>query len=143
MGYSITSYIDKNIMSKDYKIEVWFRLICNEISNIPNIPEWLCEAQNYWLDHVDNYVNGCFDPKLDEFLTNSERVSLFIDLCQKVYEFLKSFGGNISKEYLNSIGNYQKPFEVIEDNSADLYITFGNALIRLLKGEQEKQTENA
>jgi len=143
MGYSITSYIDKNIMSKDYKIEVWFRLICKEISNIPSIPEWLCEAQKYWLDHVDNYVNGCFDPKLDEFLTNSERVSLFIDLCQKVYEFLKSFGDNISKEYLNSIGNYQKPFEVIEDNSADLYITYGNALIRLLKGEQEKQTENA
>lgn len=143
MGYSITSYIDKNIMSKDYKMEVWFRLICKEISNIPSIPEWLCEAQNYWLEHVDNYVNGCFDPKLDEFLTNSERVSLFIDLCQKVYEFLKSFGDKIPKEYLNSICNYQKPFEVIKDNSVDLYITYGNALIRLLKGEQEKQTENA
>lgn len=143
MGYSITAYIDKNILSKDYKIEVWFRLICKEISRIPIIPEWLCEAQSYWLEHVENYVNGCFDPKLDEILTDSGRVDTFIDLCQKVYEFLKTFNGNIPKEYLNDIGNYQYPFEIIEDNSAELYITYGKALIRLLKGEQEKQTENA
>lgn len=53
MGYSITCFKDKQIMSKDYKIEIWLRLICKEIESMHNTPEWLCNAQGYWAEHVD------------------------------------------------------------------------------------------
>ncbi len=143
MGYSITCFKYKQIMSKDYKIEIWLRLICKEIESMQNTPEWLCNAQEYWAEHVDNYINGCIDPRLDDFLISDERVNLFIDICQRVNEYLTRFGERIPKEYLNNLCSYQKAFEIMEDNLTGLYLSYGSALMRLLKGEQEKQTEKA
>lgn len=103
----------------------------------------MSEAQRYWSNHVDNYANGCIDPMLDDFLTNSEKLNLFLDICQQIVKKLESFGEKISKEFLNELCSYQKPFDVVEDNLTKHYLSYGVALIKLLNGEQENQTENS
>lgn len=141
MGHSVTLYGDKRIITKDYKIEIWLRNICNQIEAMDKVPKWLEEAQEYWAEHVENYVNGCLDPRFDEILTSEERKELFITLCQKVYRQINSFGDKIPKEYMNKLCGYEKPFEVMEDNKADIYLKYGNALISLLRNEQKDETE--
>lgn len=107
-----------------------------------SIPLWLQRALNYWGEHVDNYGNGCFEPDLDSFLINIEEIDLFIDICEKVFFNLNSFGDKIPKEYINSIGNFEHSYKVLIDNDTEIYLVFGRALINLLKGEQSLETIN-
>lgn len=76
-------------------------------------------------------------------MISDERVNLFIDVCQRVNECLTRFGERIPKDYLNNLCSYQKAFEIMEDNLTSLYLSYGSVLMRLLNGEQEKQTEKA
>lgn len=143
MGYSITEYKEKKIISMDFKIEIWLRHICREVTKISDVPLWLDKAQKYWVDHVENYVNGCIDPRLDDFLTNDGRRDCLIKICERIYKEIEGLGDYIPKEYLNNLCKYQKPFQIIEDNKTDIYLKYGKALIILLKGEQKNEIENA
>lgn len=141
MGHSITSYKGKNIISKDYKIEIWFKYICKEIDKIDKLPKWLAEAKRYWKDQVSDYSVGCIDVQLDKFLLNEEEKLLFIKICENIYNKLSKFGDIIPKEVINTIGEYEFPFEVRENVKVEHYLSYGRALIRLIKGEQKKEVE--
>ncbi|MFZ5986884.1 MAG: hypothetical protein ACOYWZ_07155 [Bacillota bacterium] len=144
MGTSFTSYNDKHIRSKDYKIEVWLLLLCKEIGEMSNAPEWLEKAKTYWFEHAKDHVNGVMDPCLDEFITDNSKLQLFLELCKKVYSSLLGFGEKISADYINNLYGYEKTFDyrIREDNLTELYLSYGRFLIKLLEGKQENEVES-
>ena len=136
MGHSFTSFNDKHIRSKDYKVETWLFLICREIEKLSDKPEWLRSAHEKWLSEARLSINGCMDPEFDEILDTNEKVEIITKYFEKGLSILESFGGTISKEFLNEVCEKSPPFHVMEDNEAELYLSYGRAVISLLKGNQ-------
>jgi hypothetical protein len=139
MGHSFTSFNEKHIRSKDYKVETWLLLIVIEAQNLSHKPEWLCEACEYWQNQGLHGVNGCIDPDLDKYLTGSDRVTLFLEICSSVYSKLNGFGDYVSKELLNSLHNLESPNDIREDNESELYLLYGRKLMDLLRGDQKEE----
>ena len=80
---------------------------------------------------------------MDRFVCTEEQHKTILGLCEKIQLELESFGEKIPKEFLNALGEYKAPSEILMDNDAELYLRYGRALIRLLMGEQTNECENA
>lgn len=143
MGHSFTTYRNKHIRSKDYKIETWLFFICREIDDMKNKPDWLLVARNAWLEEARISVNGCMDPRLDEYLDTNEKLELFKEICQKIMVKLAGFGEMIPKEYLNELCEKKPPCHIMEDNETELYFGYGKALLTLLAGKQSEECVSA
>jgi hypothetical protein len=143
MGHSFTDFRGKHIHSKDYKIETWLRLMVQEIDSIIAPPVWLCNAREFWIDHVRNYVNGCMDPELDRLIKNDDQLNTFLTLCKSVQSRLQSFGQTIPKEFLNELCELNPPNHILKDNDTELYLKYAGALIQLLEGRQANEIEYA
>lgn len=139
MGHSITVYKQKNMISKDYKIEIWFRYVCQEIEKMEEPPKWLTDAKEEWKDTVNNYVSGCIYIELEEFLLDKEKENLFIKICETIYSELEQFKDIIPKEVINTLAGYKKGEEVRSDVKTELYLSYGRTLIRLIHGEQKEE----
>ena len=143
MGHSFTSYKDKHIRSKDYKVETWLFLIVREADKILEKEPWLKEARDHWNDQATIAVNGCIDPDLDQYLTDDYKVKVFRSICQRIYSNLLTYGEKIPKEYLNELHNLRPPFDIREDNDAELYLRYGRALLALIDGKQSEECVSA
>ncbi len=143
MGHSFTSFRDKHIRSKDYKIETWLLLVVREIDALPEKAKWLVEARNNWEGQGKHGVNGCIDPNLDAYLVTESKIAIFKELVEKVHSNLNEFGPMIPKEYLNQLHGLESPNDIREDNEAELYLSFGSKLLSLLDGSQSDECIDA
>lgn len=143
MGHSFTSFKEKHIRSKDYKVETWLFLIVEEADKVLEDENWLEDARDYWQDQAEISVNGCIDPDLDRFLTDGRKIKVFRSMCQRIYSKLVRFGNKIPKEYLNNLLGLSPPFDIKEDNDTELYLRYGRALLRLLDGKQSEDCISA
>ncbi len=143
MGHSFTDFRGKHILSKDYKIETWLRLMAQEIDFLAVSPAWLRDVRDFWIDHARNYANGCFDPELDRLIKSDEQLNTLLALCRSVQSRLQDFGQVIPKEFLNELCELNPPSHILEDNDSELYLRYVRALIQLLEGRQANDTEHA
>ncbi len=143
MGHSFTSFREKHLRSKDYKIETWLLLIVREIDALPEKANWLVEARKYWEGQGKHGVNGCIDPNLDEYLVSGNRIDIFKGLVGKAYSKLNEFGTMVPKEYLNQLHGFESPNDIREDNEAELYLLYGRKLLSLIDGSQLEECLDA
>lgn len=141
--YSFTVFRGKSIYSKSYMIEIWLFLLVQEMNRFTKWPFCLSSARNHWCNNVNYHDTGCIDPELDRHICNEEQLKLILSLCENIQLKLGTFGEKIPKEFLNSLNVYKHYNKIIFDNDAEIYLRYGRALIRLLKGEQNNECENA
>ena len=142
MGHSFTTFRNKHIRSKDYKIETWLFLVVREIDEFENCPSWLEESRHNWLEEAQLSLNGCMDLQFDKFLNSQEKVNLFREICKEIIGKLESFGEKIPKDFLNELCGYKPPCDIKDDNQTQLYLSYGKALLKLLDGEQTEKLVN-
>ena len=143
MGHSFTSFKEKHIRSKDYKVEVWLFLIVEKSVDWLAQEPWLKEAIVYWREQAELSINGCIDPDFDTFLISEDRVGVMKEICTSIHKDLSNFGKYLPKEYLNNLCGYKPPFDIKQDNESELYLSYGQKLIDLLSGNQIVECENA
>jgi hypothetical protein len=143
MGHSFTSFREKHIRSKDYKVETWLLLVVSEIDDLTDKPEWLNQARVCWEDQGMQGVNGSIDPNLDDYLIDDDRINMFKTLCCRVYSKLEGFGETIPREFLNRLHELESPNDIREDNVTEPYLSFGRKLKSLLDGEQTEECVDA
>ena len=138
MGHSFTTFREKHIRSKDYKVETWLFLIVKEARKMVDAEPWLRRAILHWEKQATMPINGCIDPDLDQFITDDHKSKVLRTICQKIITDLKQFGDKIPKEYLNELCGYKPPNWIMEDNDTELYLVYGRALHGLLGGRQDE-----
>lgn len=140
MGHSFTTYKNKHIRSKDFKIEVWLFLLVEKSSSLTREYGWLTEAIENWKETAENPINGCMDPEFERFLTDTDKEEAFIELCSSIIEDLESFGEYVPKAYINKLCAYKPPYDVKVDNDTELYLSYGRRLVALISGNQQEKT---
>ena len=134
MGHSVTSFKSVHVTAKDWKVELWLRLLAYEIDVDRAAPGWARDAAAYWKKHADGYVNGCLDPQLDRWLTDRERVTFFRTLVSRVCGRLTDLGDTVTKSFLDSLfPQGVSPFNM--PIRSDTLLAVGSALQRLIAGD--------
>ncbi|MCB8977534.1 MAG: hypothetical protein H6657_08950 [Ardenticatenaceae bacterium] len=84
MGSSFTQFRDHGFWSRDHFLEGWLDVLAAEcMKHMPALP-WLEAACKHWELQATGIFNGCVHAKLDEFLTDEERVSFIISISERV-----------------------------------------------------------
>jgi hypothetical protein len=143
MGHSFTSFKDKHIRSKDYKVEVWLLLIVEKAADWMEEEPWLEAAMAYWREQAELSINGCLDPYFDAYLLSEHQIEVMKEICTSIQSDLNRFGKVIPKEYLNNLCGYKPPYDIKQDNDTELYLIYGQKLLTLLSGNQVVECENA
>lgn len=143
MGHSFTSFKEKHIRSKDYKVEVWLFLVVEKVTNRLEQEPWLKEAMVHWREQAELSINGCIDPDFDKYLVNEHHIEVMKEICTSIQNDLSNFGKVVPKEYLNDLCGYEPPFDIKQDNESELYLSYGQKLLDLLSGKQVVECENA
>jgi hypothetical protein len=135
VGHSFTDFHGVGFTAKDWKVQVWLHLLVCEIDRLPQPPQWLCSAREYWREQAILAINGCVDPRLDFYLTDDERVALLRQIAQHVYSDLRAFGESVPRDFLNTLCELSGQSQYREDVRTDLFLDYGRALLKLLDGK--------
>lgn len=135
MGHSYTSCRGNGFDAKDYKLEVWLRLLIIEVGRLPEPPLWLVEARDFWRHQSEIAINGAIGLGLDEFLVDDERVAILRRLVQRAFSFLFEFGDYVPAKFLNKLCEFEGYMEFRKDLETELFLRYGRALLKLLAGK--------
>jgi hypothetical protein len=84
VGSSFTKFNGYGFWSRDQFIEDWLRQLADECRKQPSLEPWLLAACEHWDLQATGIFNGWVHAKLDEFLTDADRVSLIILISERV-----------------------------------------------------------
>lgn len=139
MGHSITVYKQKNMISKDYKIEIWFRYVCQEIEKMEEPTKVVNRCKKRVEGYGKQLCSGYIYIELEKFLLDKEKENLFIKICEAIYRELEQFKDTIPKEIINTLAGYKKGEGSRSDVKTELYLSYGRTLIKLIHGEQKEE----
>ena len=132
MGHSWTSFNGQHLHTKDHVLTFWLFLIGREIKQSYSHINWLMEAREHWLEEAKVSINGCIDPKLDEYLNTDEKVTQFTQVISSIVAQFESFGDNNPTRFLNEVYQYSYPFEIMKEYETQYYLVYGQDLLRLV-----------
>ena len=84
MGSSFTDFKGYGFWSRDQFIEGWLGQLAAECRKQTSLEPWLVTACEHWELQATGIFGGWVHAKLDEFLTDEERVSLIILISERV-----------------------------------------------------------
>jgi hypothetical protein len=135
MGHSITDFRRQCFGTKDFKLDVWLKLLARTIAREECPPGWLAEARDYWSTVGDWAGVGCIEAALDRFLIDQSRTDLVTDFAEQTLRFLEAQGPVLTHDFLNQIdpdSNYTV------DLDTEKFARVGRAFIGLLREQFEK-----
>ena len=133
MGTSRVSFGRKHFDAPDPVLEVWLRLIVDEIDALPEAPDWLRTAREDWqLIATEEFGFGVI-PDLDGVLTDQARLGLVLQLSKRALARLKAFGDPIPKASLNALGAGKPGEGFPRDQVANVFLEPARAFIDLLE----------
>lgn len=135
VAHSLTIFRGVGFSSRDWKVEVWLRLLLCEVACMPCAPEWLDRARGHWQEQVNWMAGtGCIDVGLDKFITGDEQLAVIGELVQKAYDRLSEFGEIVPADFLNKLCPHS-PGEQFVDTPKEAFLVYGRALTKLLDGK--------
>ncbi|MFI0854575.1 hypothetical protein ACH4TX_24715 [Streptomyces sp. NPDC021098] len=136
MGSSNMDYRGSGFWVRDAQAEVWLYLLAQEAKTIAAPAEWLVAAREHWELQATLGFTGCVSPCLDDHLgTHPDRVSLTIDLSERVMQRLLAWSPAIPKDVANSFGTGGQGSWFFADVPTETHLACGRAFISLLRGE--------
>ncbi len=133
MGSSRVSFRNKHFEARDPVLEVWLRLIVDEIDALAEAPDWLRTTREDWqLMATEEFGFGVV-PDLDRVAAVDERRKTVLELSERALERLKTFGDPIPKETLNALGAGKPGEGFPRDLDAKIFLEPAQAFVELLK----------
>jgi hypothetical protein len=133
---SFTEYRGHGFWAPDSKVEVWLYLLCTEIDNRRDAPQWLLNARFDWHHQATAGFMGCVSASLDQHVgSDPDRRGLVLAVAEAAAARLASFGAMIPKEVLNSFGVGGEGASFTQDLSIDVFRPVAEAFVALLRGE--------
>jgi hypothetical protein len=65
---------------------------------------WQHDLRDHWLLVSAGYFAGCISPSLDDFLTESERITIILRTAERSIQALRAFGAFVPAAFLNTLG---------------------------------------
>lgn len=131
MGSSYTSFKDHGFWSRDGLLELWLKLLANNLPGGIGANEWLRPVREDWLLQSSGIFNGFVSAHLNELLDQDEKVKTIISVADRVIDTARAGGTTLSKQALEKLG--------IGDCCDDLPTAFleeiHEAFTKLLRGE--------
>lgn len=151
MGSSFTCFRGHGFWTRDSLLEVWLRLLANEVDRLDRVPTWLKEARTNWHIQATSGFNGFVAAALDEFLTGDERIHLIESLAVRALSRLAVVGPLLPKEYLNTLmeepssgyGADPKAGYFSRDGEACPFVRVGECFLALVRGKLDADDENS
>lgn len=131
MAWSRIKYRGRHFDSQDAVMEVWLRLVTDEMKQVRDSPEWLSELCDDWRRLV--VWGGGIVPDLDENVSDDEHRLILLALCEKALTRLRSFGDPISSATLNALETGPEGSTFTGDVEASVFLEGANAFIALLR----------
>jgi hypothetical protein len=136
MGSSFIDYRGHGFWTHDAKIEVWLHLLCAEINDADDVPDWLLHAREHWHSQATVGFIGCVSPSLDQHLGNDERrVAQLLALSDRARRRLMAYSPAIPKDVLNSFGTGGPGSEFLDDVEPEALLPVADTFTALLRGE--------
>ena len=136
MGSSFIDYRGRGFWTRDAKIELWLYLLCIEINQAEDVPDWLLRVRDDW--HLQATIGcvGCVSPSLDQHVGNDQqRVARLLALSDRARRRLMAYSPTIPKDVLNSFGTGGPGAEYPHDVEPAVYLPVADAFTALLRGE--------
>jgi hypothetical protein len=151
MGSSFTRFRGHGFWTRDPLLEVWLRLLANEVDRTPNAPAWLIAARTHWHVQATTGLIGWIHANLDEILIDDERVRCVENICRNAPVRLRQSGPVLSRDYLNQLmqdatSGYWMPPEVgifTRDGETWPFTRVGECFLALVRGELGTDAENS
>ena len=137
MGHSITDFHGAAFTAKDWKVQVWLHLLVRAIDRLPEKPDWLCSAREYWYEQATIAVNGLVCPNLDRFLHDDSSVAVLRKLVEQGFSEFRQFGEKVPCAYLNEICQLTAHNQYVQDIPTESFLAYGRALQKLLDGKMK------
>jgi hypothetical protein len=134
MGSSYTEYKGYGFWARDDGLEVWLRLLVEEIDKSESMPDWLKAARDHWFLQATVGFRGWIHPELDDYLLSQDRVNLVVRLSEDVLKWLGEQDERFSQEYLISLGTSRESWWAAEIE-VEIFAQVGRKFIELLRGE--------
>jgi hypothetical protein len=151
MGSSFTKSRGHGFWTRDPLLEVWLRVLANEVDRLPSVPTWLRTARTNWHIQATSGFNGFVSAGLDETLTDAERSRFVEGLCVAALARLRQAGPLLSCDYLNRLmedpasGYATDPAtgEFTRDAEAYPFLRVGECFLALVRGQLDPTDENS
>jgi hypothetical protein len=139
MGSTFVSFRDRGFEASDSALEIWLRLLVDEIDKLPNVPSWLRETREEWkLQATAGFGFGVM-PGLDEIVISSERRDVVLELCASAMRRLHDYGPIISRDELNDIAGANEESMFTRDAETEFFERTGDYFTKLLRGELKSE----
>jgi hypothetical protein len=131
MGTSDIAFRGRSFSASDAVLDVWFKLLVDEIDAVAERPAWLSEVREDWYVQATEEFGFGHVPDLDAYLTDSSRVALLSQLARQANQRLQGLGDPIPMHTLNALGAGKSGF--LGDVPAELFRDAARAFIALLE----------
>jgi hypothetical protein len=136
VGSSFIDYRGHGFWARDSGIEVWLFLLCVEIDDAGDVPDWLLRARDDWHDQATVGFMGFVSPSLDQHLGDDQgRVALLLAVSGRARDRLTAYAPVIPKDVLNSFGTGGRGSTFLRDLAPDAFLPVADAFTALLRGE--------
>ncbi len=132
MGTSRVCLANNYLDAPDSVLEVWLRLLVDEVDQLEHAPGWLREARHDWHALATEEFGFGVVPDLDGILTTPSRLELVRELGLRVVARLEELGDPISATALNAIGAGAAESAFPHDLPATMFTEPARAFVRIL-----------
>jgi hypothetical protein len=133
MGTSIITYRDKTIETEDAIMEVWLKILVDEIDKLQQKHEWLVDARTEWEIVAVNEFGFGVIPELDQYIKDESQMKIVLGLARCARARLLTLGHPISPETLNSLGAGQSTSRFTRALPLQAFLQVADAFIGLLQ----------
>lgn len=135
MGSSFVIFNNRGFWSGDWTIELWLRLMVEEINKLDKHSDWLQDLRDHWDLQSRGVGTGVTWVGLDKYITTEERKETLLALAQSTLTTLEQYGEYIPKSVVRNFPRYENMGNWVSDEPTEQVKRFGSFFLKLLKGE--------
>jgi hypothetical protein len=142
MSSSYVEFRGQGFEADDSTLEVWLLLLVKEIELSDPIPSWLQDVHDEWLEQATAGFGFGISPGLDRFITNEERVSTVLKLCEGAMARLSRYGEKVPQVELNAMHTGDGAV-FTRDVPTEMFLNVGRYFVKLLQGTLRPNEKDA
>lgn len=130
MGTSEVDYRGKEFSAPDWVLQVWLRLLLDEVDKLDPLPDWLFEARENWQFQATHNLGQGIVLDLDNLLNEDERRRVVLKSAMSALARLRSLGDPIPAATLAALSPQDSPPST--DVEAKVLLESGEDFVDLL-----------
>ncbi len=136
MSSSEVTFRGRSFEAPDSALEVWLRLLTIAIDGVAEPADWMSAAHEDWNDAATMGFGYGVIPDLDAFVTDEDRRSIVLHLCERALTHLLAIGDPIPAASLNQLGAGRSDSRFVNDVPAATFTRVADQFIALVRDAQ-------